>query len=102
MITAVDCTIVRVASDISNLFLVQYLSSQSYFNEVINCLAGGTRQRISRSNLANFSIPIPKDRAEQDAIGEYFRHLDHLIILHQYELGKLQNIKKALLEKMFV
>lgn len=102
MITAVDCTIVRVASDISNLFLVQYLSSPSYFNEVINCLAGGTRQRISRSNLANFSIPIPKDRAEQDAIGEYFRHLDHLIILHQYELGKLQNIKKALLEKMFV
>lgn len=102
MITAVDCTIVRVASDISNLFLVQYLSSQSYFNEVINCLAGGTRQRISRNNLANFSIPIPKDRAEQDAIGEYFRHLDHLIILHQYELGKLQNIKKALLEKMFV
>lgn len=102
MITAVDCTIVRVASDISNLFLVQYLSSQSYFNEVINCLAGGTRQRISRSNLANFSIPIPKDRAEQDAIGEYFRHLDHLIILHQTELKKLQSIKKALLEKMFV
>ena len=102
MITAVDCTIVRVASDISNLFLVQYLSSQSYFNEVINCLAGGTRQRISRSNLANFSIPIPKDRAEQDAIGEYFRHLDHLITLHQRELGKLLSIKKALLEKMFV
>ena len=102
MITAVDCTIVRTASDISNKFLVQYLSSQPYFNEVNTCLAGGTRQRISRSNLADFDVPVPVEKHEQDAIGDFFSNLDNLITLHQRKLEKLQNIKKSMLEKMFV
>ena len=102
MITAVDCTIVRTAPDMSNKFLVQYLSSQAYFDDVNICLAGGTRQRISRGNLANFDVPIPVKKSEQDAIGMFFGYLDNLITLHQRELEKLQNIKKSMLEKMFV
>ena len=83
MITAVDCTIVRVSNDTSNKYLLQYLSSQKYFDEVNTCLAGGTRQRISRSGLANFDVAIPVKKSEQEAIGAYFSNLDHLITLHQ-------------------
>ena len=90
MITAVDCTIVRTASDVSNKFLVQYLSSQAYFDEVNTCLAGGTRQRISRSNLADFDVPIPTEKPEQDAIGTFFCHIDNLITLHQREENNSQ------------
>jgi type I restriction enzyme S subunit len=39
---------------------------------------------------------------EQAAIGTFFAALDRLITLHQRELIKLQNVKKSLLEKMFV
>jgi type I restriction enzyme S subunit len=39
---------------------------------------------------------------EQAIIGGLFVALDHLITLHQRELEKLQNMKKALLDKMFV
>ena len=39
---------------------------------------------------------------EQQKIGAFLDQLDHLITLHQRELEKLQSIKKALLEKMFV
>ena len=39
---------------------------------------------------------------EQQKIGAFFSQLDDLITLHQRELEKLQSIKKALLEKMFV
>lgn len=102
MITAVDCTIVRVSKNTSNEFLLQYLSSQNYFDEVNTCLAGGTRQRISRSNLANFDVPMPTKKSEQVAIGSFFTNLDRLITLHQRELEKLKNLKKACLEKMFV
>ena len=101
MITAVDCTIVRVSNDISNKFLLQYLSSQKYFDEVNTCLAGGTRQRISRSSLANFDVAIPVKKSEQEAIGAYFSHLDHLITLHQRKLEKLKIVKKAMLENCF-
>ena len=83
IIAAVDCTIVRVATKINPKYLLQYLSSQSYFDEVNTCLAGGTRQRISRSNLADFDIPIPAKYEEQKAIGEFLFCIDHLITLHQ-------------------
>ena len=83
MITAVDCTIVRTATHINPKYLLQYLSSQSYFDEVNTCLAGGTRQRISRSNLAGFDVPIPAKYEEQKAIGEFLCGIDHLITLHQ-------------------
>lgn len=98
MITAVDCTIVRTLPGVSNKFLVQYLSSQPYFNEVNTCLAGGTRQRISRSNLSNFMVPIPSDKDEQDAIGSVFESIDHLITLHQCELAEVEKYKKALMQ----
>ena len=42
------------------------------------------------------------NRNEQVKIGQIFSDLDNLITLHQRELEKLQNMKKALLEKMFV
>lgn len=45
---------------------------------------------------------IPSNISEQAAIGTYFTALDSLITLHQRELEKLQNIKKSMLEKMFV
>ncbi|MFT7034857.1 MAG: type I restriction enzyme S subunit [Cyclobacteriaceae bacterium] len=100
-ITAVDCTIVRTSESFNNKFLVQYLSRQSYFDEVNILLAGGTRQRISRSNLGNLSIPIPP-LSEQIKIGEYFQNIDNLISNHKKQLEKLSNFKKSLSEKMFV
>ena len=39
---------------------------------------------------------------EQQKISDYFKNLDTLITLHQRELENLQNIKKFMLEKMFV
>lgn len=102
MITAVDCTIVRTSTNTNASFLVQYLSSQPYFNEVNKCLAGGTRQRISRSNLAEFKVLVPSEKAEQDIIGKLFDKFDNLITLHQRKLEHLQLLKKALLQQLFV
>ena len=101
MITAVDCTIVRPNAVTSTRFLLQYLSSQAYFDAVNTCLAGGTRQRISRGNLAEFNVPIPSSKIEQEKIGEVLEKLDTLITLHQRKYEKLVNIKKSMLDKMF-
>ena len=42
------------------------------------------------------------NKHEQDKIGELFTNLDNLITLHQRKLEKLKNIKKSMLDKMFV
>lgn len=101
VITAVDCTIVRTAKSCDPAFLVQHCSLDSYFETVNNYLGGGTRQRISRSVLGKFVVKIPKFE-EQQKIGTYFRTLDELISKHTTQLQKLQQIKSACLEKMFI
>ena len=101
MITAVDCTIVRTSADICADFLVQYLSTQNYFDEVNTCLAGGTRQRISRSSLADFDIHLPAEVQEQEAIGKFFSDLNAIIKTHQLEIERLVCVRQAMVEKMF-
>ena len=56
---------------------------------------------IHNTDIQEVTIVYPS-RTEQDRIVSVFRQLDHLITLHQRELKKLQNIKKSMLEKMFV
>jgi type I restriction enzyme S subunit len=59
MITAVDCTIIRLNS---NLILPEYFRlytlSNVYFNEISEKITGTTRDRISRKNLGTVRIPI--------------------------------------------
>ena len=101
MITAVDCTIIRTSKEYDSKYLVQYLSTPTYFKIVNSFLGGGTRQRISRKNLSKIDIPVPHIFAEQQKIGEYFSNLDRLITLHQRKLDLLKEQKKGFLQKMF-
>lgn len=101
MITAVDCTIARATKENSADFIVQCLSTPGYFKWVNTCLAGGTRQRISRSMLADYDIMVPPTAAEQQVIGAYFKNLDHLITLHQHKLDLLNKSKSSLLDQVF-
>ena len=54
------------------------------------------------STFAKFEVLIPKSADEQKKIGEYFSIIDHLITLHQRKLDKLKNMKKAMLDQMFI
>jgi type I restriction enzyme S subunit len=101
MITAVDCTIIRTSKEYDSEYLVQYLSTPTYFKIVNSFLGGGTRQRISRKNLSKIDIPVPHIFAEQQKIGEYFSNLDHLITLHQRKCEQLKELKKFMLQNMF-
>ena len=49
-----------------------------------------------------YTMGIPISLQEQQVIGSFFSRLDNLITLHQRKLELLQNIKKSLLDKMFV
>lgn len=68
----------------------------------LNAVQGTSIKGITKDELLSKSIKVPVQFSEQKKIGNYFKKLDHLITLHQKELDKLKNIKKAMLEKMFV
>ena len=63
--------------------------------------SGSTFLEISGRQLETMPVNLPS-LVEQQAIGSFFSHLDDLITLHQRKLELLQDIKKSLLDKMFV
>ena len=59
------------------------------------------KQRVQFPTLSIISASFPRDE-EQKQIGSTFEKVDTLISLHQRKLEKLKNIKKSMLEKMFI
>ena len=82
-------------------FLYRLIQSRQ-FDEVANQSTGTKMPRADWKLVSKTVFSIPSNISEQAAIGTYFTALDNLITLHQRELEKLQNIKKSMLEKMFV
>ena len=67
----------------------------------LNSVQGTSIKGITKDELLAKEIKVPS-YDEQKQIGEYFTNLDRLITLHQRKLEKLKNIKKSMLEKMFI
>lgn len=68
---------------------------------IASYLVGGTRAKLNAEVLMEIEIKLPSI-SEQIHIGAILSTLDSLITLHQRKLGLLRNIKKSLLDRMFV
>jgi len=68
----------------------------------LHVVQGTSIKGITKDELLIKPIKVPIQNKEQEKIGAYFQNLDKLITLHQSELNKLNHLKKACLEKMFV
>ncbi|HFU4465722.1 TPA: restriction endonuclease subunit S [Streptococcus suis] len=84
---------------IDNLFWA-YVIKQKFIEEAKSA-PGGTIKTITKEVLSDFNIKLPT-YSEQSAIGTFFSTLDSQITLHQRKLEKLKNLKKALLNELFV
>ena len=84
-------------------FLGRRLVRKDFINAMVKWRQGVIygQWRIHESDFLKIEITVPSVE-EQRKIGAYLDQLDNLITLHQRELEKLQNIKKSMLEKMFV
>ncbi|KIN18894.1 MULTISPECIES: restriction endonuclease subunit S [Lactiplantibacillus] len=61
---------------------------------------GSTMIHVTKGDMESKSVTIP-NIDEQNQIGTFFQHLDHLITLHQRKLVKLKKLKQGYLQKMF-
>lgn len=91
--------------------VVRLLSIKSYHDvnflaETINrhhiILESTGVPQLTVPKLANYRIYFPPTISEEKKIGVYFSELDQFINLHQRKLSKLQQIKQAMLSKLFV
>ena len=87
-------------------FLVSYYSTNLWHKGIHEIAAEGARNHgllnISPMDFFETKLMIPQDIEEQKKIGKYFEELERLITLHQHKCDELQNLKKYMLQNMFV
>ena len=93
-------SIVPHRGELDSYFIFSRTGELKRYGELVG--AGSTFVEVSGKQMAVMELMMPPTMREQQTIGGFFQQLDHLITLHQRELEKLQNIKKSMLEKMFV
>ena len=93
-------SIVPHKNELDTYFIFSRTEELKRYGELVG--AGSTFVEVSGKQMAAMDLMLPSTIREQQMIGVFFKQLDHLITLHQRKLEKLQNIKKAMLEKMFV
>ena len=91
---------ISLSDQLEKQFAVQLLEQDRA--NILSSKNGSTMVHITKEGMEQKDVIIPPSTKEQQKIGAFFSQLDDLITLHQRELEKLQSIKKALLEKMFV
>ncbi|MSA35637.1 restriction endonuclease subunit S [Lactobacillus ruminis] len=86
---------------VDGYFLLSLVQNGQFVKTVLDNCTGTNYPAINANDLAEIDVFYPKDEHEHHQIGEYFRHLDNIIILHQQKITLLTKLKKAMLEKMF-
>ena len=86
---------------IDSNYLCSFLNTDNHKKWAVSISTGDGRTNYNLGDYFELVVPVPSI-AEQKKIASYIQNLNRLITLHQRELEKLKNIKKAMLEKMFV
>ncbi|PFH96785.1 restriction endonuclease subunit S [Bacillus cereus] len=89
------------STNVSNLYLYHYLAAPYLLKYADKQATGGTIKHLNQNVLVNFPVPIP-NIIEQKKIGQFLSNLDSLIKSQQQKLDKLENMKKAYLNEMFI
>ena len=80
----------------NNLFLLNGIKKIN----IAAYLVGGSRAKLNAETLMQLSIKLPSIH-EQEKLGQLFQSLDKTITLHEEQHRQLEQLKKALLQKMF-
>ena len=96
-----NVALIKDTKQVECFYLYHYPESNIVKKQLENFMDGGTQKFIALGKLRNLGVTVPTIQ-EQIKVGNHLDKLDYLITLHQRELEKLKNIKKACLEKMFV
>ncbi|WP_424405247.1 restriction endonuclease subunit S [Pasteurella sp. PK-2025] len=87
---------------INGRFLFSKLQEDRFVQQVLDKCTGTSYPAINSSDLSEIKVYIPDNKQEQQKIGSFFTALDRLITTHQRKLENVKNLKKALLQQMFV
>lgn len=95
----------RIEVDTKNflpMFLYHMLNAPEQRKYIVKASQGNTQIYVNWSTINNIDYMIPQLLLEQEKIANLFSLINKDITLHQRKLERLQEVKKGLLQKMFV
>ena len=87
---------------VDGYFLLSLVQSERFVKVVLDNCTGTSYPAINANDLAEIEVAAPSDESEAQKIGTIFRSIDNLITLHQRKCEKLKELKKFMLQNMFV
>lgn len=87
---------------VDGYFMLCLVQSERFIKIVLDNCTGTSYPAINSNNLEEIEVYAPLNKKEGNKIGTMFRSIENLITLHQRKLDKLKNIKKSMLDNMFV
>ena len=100
-LTSADAYVLNGKNGLTQEFLFSLLQTVDFFKYSISVSKRSGMPKINRDELNAYSFFAP-DEAEQKKIGTFLLDIDHLITLHQRKCEKLKELKKFMLQNMFV
>ena len=85
----------------NNKFLLEWFNSKYFRKETISKFEGGVRNTLNFSNLCDITIGLPS-KDNQNRYAEILSSFDIKINLEEDKLNKLNELKKGLMQNMFV
>ena len=82
-------------------FAFTALNNLTFQKQLFENVGSSGQPKFNKTELKSIQLYMPQNE-EQVKIGQYFRKLDHLITLHQRKCEKLKELKKFMLQNMFV
>ena len=93
--------VIRVNHLLDPTFLALTISNGEQQKELSKRAQGKSVVHLHNSDLQEVNLTFPM-LTEQKEISNLFEKMDSVITLHQRKLERLQEVKKGLLQKMFV
>jgi type I restriction enzyme S subunit len=92
--------VTRVRSNNVEIELIYQYIQKDFLSHISGIKTETAVPHLSLHDIRNFTVFLP-EKQEQTAIGNFFQQLDQSIVLQQQKYTQTQNLKKAMLEKMF-
>ena len=101
VVAGLHTIVARPKEKMAKYFSGYYINADVYQRQLLRLMQGTKVSSISKGNLKKTIVAYPKNLAEQQKIGSFFKQLDNAIALHQRKLEKTKALKSAYLSELF-
>ena len=101
VVAGLHTIVARPKEKMAKYFSGYYINADVYQRQLLRLMQGTKVSSISKGNLKKTIVAYPKNLAEQQKIGSFFKQLDNAIALHQRKLTLLEQLKQTYLQVMF-